>query len=883
MSCIRQEKRRLDYKEPLFTITDVDLTFELDFENTVVTSVSKVKRLTSDANEPLVLDGDELKLLSVAIDGKEVKFVETSTTLTIENVPAEFELTIKTQISPKNNSALMGLYVSDGKYCTQCEPEGFRRITFFLDHPDVLAKYTTHIIAKDGEYPFMLSNGNKISDTVVDGIRTVTWQDPFPKPSYLFALVVGDFDELTDKFVTKSGRKVDVFLYVDKGQAARGFHALESILKSMKWDEERFGLEYDLDRFMVVAVDFFNAGAMENKGLNIFNSKFVLADSKSATDNDVENILSVIGHEYFHNWTGDRVTCRDWFQLSLKEGLTVFRDQEFSSDLGCRPIERLKAISVIKGPQFAEDSGPMAHPIRPDFVMEMNNFYSVTVYDKGAEVIRMIHTILGEDLFQKGMKLYFERFDGKAVTCEDFVKSMEDASGIDLTQFRNWYSQAGTPEVTVSLNYVEENKQAILNLTQFTPATSNQATKEPFVIPVSMALYTSEGKRIDLQRNGEKLNEVQLLTKENDVWVFDNVEERPVVAMFQNFSAPVKFFYPYTESDLITLLKYAEDPVNRYDAMQSLINNYLLVNVANVQRKTEFSNISAIVSAFKYVIKDTNIDNRFKAFLLKLPSVNTLMELFKVIDIDAISEIRNYIFESLSVQLHNNFKNLYVDLYEQYAERVKSGEPYECNEEQIGQRELCASVLPYYIKSLILDGDLDVANSVIKEHYFLSDNMTDCLTAMNIVCQFGLEVQEEILEDFEEKWSDNALVFDNYFRAIAMSEQEGTLERVKGLMNHKCFDLSNPNRVRALIGSFAMANPICFHAKDGSGYEFLTDILIKLNSINAHVAARIMTPMISLNRLDLSRKQYIQKCFDKLLKLDGLSTSLFEKIDKALK
>lgn len=883
MDNARQEKRRLDYKTPDFTVTDIDLTVELDMTKTIVTAKSQVVRLTSDKNQPLVLDGDELKLKAVTVNGSEVAFVETPTSLTISNVPDAFELTVVTEIAPSENSALMGLYVSDGKFCTQCEPEGFRRITFFTDRSDVLAKYTTHIVAKDGLYPCMLSNGNCLSDVVENGIRTVTWQDPFPKPSYLFALVAGDFDDLKEEFTTASGRKVDVHLYVDKGQKERGTIALASILKAMAWDEKRFGLQYDLDKFMVVAVDFFNAGAMENKGLNIFNSKFVLADAKSATDTDIENVLSVIGHEYFHNWTGDRVTCRDWFQLSLKEGLTVFRDQEFSSDLGCRPIERIKAVKVIRGPQFAEDAGPMAHPIRPDFVMEMNNFYSVTVYDKGAEVIRMIHTILGEERFQKGIQLYFKRHDGHAVTCEDFVSAMEDASGIDLKQFRNWYSQSGTPVVTASLSYNQDTKTAKLMISQETPATPNQEHKEPFVIPVSLALYTEAGESIALRRNNQKLESVQLLTKNEECWEFEEVPSMPVVALMQNFSAPVKVEAPYTGDQLITLLKFAKDPLVRFDAMQNLINNYITVNAENIQRGLAVEQPRAIISAFDYILQNKALDKRFAAFLLKLPTVNTLMELFNVVDIDALGKARTSLFDSLSLLLADKFAALYQTEFAVCEARIKANGIYECNDEQIGQRALVAAALEYYVNALVLHGEEAKANELVLKLYSLADNMTDTLTAMNTACNYGLAAQTEILADYEGKWQDNPLVFDNYFRAIGSAVQSDTLARVKELMQHKCFDMNNPNRVRALIGNFVATNPLCFHAIDGSGYEFLTQVLMELNSSNPHVAARIMTPMINLKRFDAKRKELITGCFNQLLQMDGLSVSLFEKIDKALK
>lgn len=878
----RTEKKRLDYRAPDFTVTDVELSFSLDLNATIVTAVSHVVRKTTDKSAPLVLDGDSLKLLDVKVNGAPCAWAETPTTLTLNDVPDEFDLTIKTQIAPAANTALMGLYVSDGKFCTQCEPEGFRRITYFLDHPDVLARYTTHVSAKAGAYPFMLSNGNMIADETKDGVRTVTWQDPFPKPSYLFALVAGDFDELSRTFKTKSGREVAVRLYVDRGQAARGTIAIESILKAMAWDEQRFGLEYDLDRFNVVAVDFFNAGAMENKSLNIFNSKFVLADAQSATDTDMENVLSVIGHEYFHNWTGDRVTCRDWFQLSLKEGLTVFRDQEFSSDLGCRPIERIKAVEVIRGPQFAEDASPMAHPIRPDYVMEMNNFYSVTVYDKGAEVIRMMHTILGEEKFQAGMQLYFKRHDGRAVTCEDFVSALEDASGVDLKAFRNWYSQAGTPVVTVGMAWDENAQTCTLSLRQKTPATPRQSHKEPFVIPMCLAFYTEDGQRIALKRAGKELAEVQILSQNEETWVFDEVAARPVVALLGDFSAPVKLEYPYTDTELNTLLKYAADDFIRFDAVQSLINRYVEVNVSNYERKQPFTTPASLCAAFKFILKDQGLSRRFKAFMLRLPSINTLLGLFKVVDVTAVCAVYNHLADTLATELGAEFLSQYNAQLAEFKARVASKAPSVATEEQMGERALAGVTLAYSAHALKLKGQAQEASALVLNHFELADNMTDTLSAMNTACKLELACREQILAAYEAKWHDNALVFDNYFRAVSMAATPNTLKAVKALLKHPCFDINNPNRVRALVGSFAMANPECFHAQDGSGYEFLTDILIELNDSNPHVAARIMTPMISLNNFDEGRRAKIKACFARLMALPNLSTSIYEKIDKAL-
>lgn len=518
-----QAKYRKDYLSPSHTITDLDLTFDLHDKETIVTAVSQVKQLRDEAS--LRLDGESLKLVSVSVNGTVWEdYQEVEGALVLNALPAEFELTIVTEIDPEANTALEGLYKSGGAFCTQCEAEGFRRITYYLDRPDVLAKYTTKVIAEKAQYPYLLSNGNRIAEGDLEGGRHwVQWQDPHPKPAYLFALVAGDFDVLRDQYVTQSGRNVELEIFVDKGNLDRAPHAMTSLINSMKWDEERFGLEYDLDIYMIVAVDFFNMGAMENKGLNIFNSKYVLANEKTATDTDYLGIEAVIGHEYFHNWTGNRVTCRDWFQLSLKEGLTVFRDQEFSSDLGSRAVNRINNVRIIRGPQFAEDASPMSHPIRPEKVIEMNNFYTLTVYEKGSEVIRMMHTLLGEEGFQAGMKLYFERHDGTAATCEDFVAAMEDASGVDLKQFRLWYSQSGTPTVSVESTYDADQKTYALTISQSTEPTHEQKEKQALHIPFDVELYAANGDVIELRRNGEKVHNVLDITEDKQTFVFENV------------------------------------------------------------------------------------------------------------------------------------------------------------------------------------------------------------------------------------------------------------------------------------------------------------------------------------------------------------------------
>ena len=573
-----QAKYRKDYQSPSHTISQIDLTFDLYDSASIITAVSSVKQERDSST--LVLDGEGLKLVSVVVEGNEWTQYELSETQLILNaLPKDFTLTIVTEVNPEGNSALEGLYKSGGAFCTQCEAEGFRRITYYMDRPDVLAKFTTTVIADKAENPFLLSNGNRVDQGEAEnGRHWVKWQDPHPKPAYLFALVAGDFDVLRDAYTTKSGRNVDLEIFVDKGNLDRANHAMVSLINSMKWDEERFNLEYDLDIYMIVAVDFFNMGAMENKGLNVFNSKFVLANDQTATDTDYLGIEAVIGHEYFHNWTGNRVTCRDWFQLSLKEGLTVFRDQEFSSDLGSRAVNRINNVRIIRGPQFAEDASPMSHPIRPEKVIEMNNFYTLTVYEKGSEVIRMIHTLLGEEGFQKGMKLYFERHDGTAATCEDFVAAMEDASGVDLSQFRLWYSQSGTPTLSVESHYDAEKKQYTLTTRQVTAPTHEQTEKQALHIPFDIELYTATGHVIELQRNGKSVHNVLDVKEAEQTFVFENVSEQPIPSLLREFSAPVKLEYDYSDEELIFLMVNARNEFSRWDAGQMLLAKYIRSN-----------------------------------------------------------------------------------------------------------------------------------------------------------------------------------------------------------------------------------------------------------------------------------------------------------------
>ncbi|OCG06657.1 aminopeptidase N [Gilliamella sp. wkB178] len=863
-------KYRLDYKAPDFTITDIDLDFDLAPEVTTVTARSRVIQKNNTANE-LILDGEDLKLISINIDEQPWHDYQiTDTGLTIHNVPAEFTLTIVNEIKPIDNTALEGLYVSGDALCTQCEAEGFRHITYYLDRPDVLARFSTRITANKQNYPYLLSNGNRIAQgELTDGRHWVQWQDPFPKPCYLFALVAGYFDILKDHFTTQSNRKVDLEIYVDKGNLDRSHWAMTSLKNAMRWDEMRFGLEYDLDIFMIVAVDFFNMGAMENKGLNIFNSKYVLAKPETATDEDYIGIESVIGHEYFHNWTGDRVTCRDWFQLSLKEGLTVFRDQEFTSDLGMRAVKRINDVKLMRTIQFAEDASPMSHPIRPEQVIEMNNFYTVTVYEKGAEVIRMLHTLLGEEKFQAGMKLYIKRHDGSAATCDDFVAAMQDASGVDLTQFKLWYSQSGTPELTVTDSYDAQTKQYTLTVEQYTPATQDQKQKQALHIPLDIELYQHNGEVIALQSHGKTVHHVLNLTQTKQQFIFDNVPEQPIISLLRDFSAPVKLSYDYQDSDLIFLMQHASNAFSRYDAAQMLLAKYVRLNVNNYQQNKPQVLPESVIDAFRAVLLSATTNLALIAQILTLPSENELANLFTVVDPIAIYQVRHYLLTRFANELYDELNAVY--------QHNKTGE-YHINHADIAKRSLkncCLALFAYA-------DNKTHANMLVSQQYYRANNMTDCLAALTSAVKAELDCRAELLTDFDNKWYQDGLVMDKWLALNATSPDKQVLSNVKKLLTHRSFTLSNPNRIRSLIGAFVNNNPVAFHAEDGSGYQFLVEILTELNQKNPQVAARLIDPLIRLKRYGEKRQQQMRHALESLLKIEHLSKDLYEKISKAL-
>lgn len=861
-------KYRSDYRSPDYTITDIDLTFDLNDTKTTVVAISHVVRLSEQADAELVLDGDDLTLISVSVNGQAWQdYRQQAGHLILSQLPADFELEITTEINPEANTLLEGLYKSGGGFCTQCEAEGFRRITFYLDRPDVLARFKTKIIADKAAFPYMLSNGNRIAEGELDnGRHWVQWQDPFPKPSYLFALVAGDFDVLRDTFTTMSGRDVALEIFVDKGNLDRADYAMTSLKNSMKWDEERFGLEYDLDIYMIVAVDFFNMGAMENKGLNVFNSKFVLANPKTATDTDYQGIEAVIGHEYFHNWTGNRVTCRDWFQLSLKEGLTVFRDQEFSSDLGSRPVNRIANVRIVRGPQFAEDRGPMSHPIRPEKVIQMNNFYTLTVYEKGSEVIRMLHTLLGEANFQAGMKLYFDRHDGTAATCDDFAQAMEDASGIDLSRFRRWYSQAGTPVVTVSTAYDAEAKSYAVTINQQTPATAEQVEKQPLHIPFDIELYNSKGEVIDLQSNGQAVHHVLDVKEAEQTFVFDNVAEQPVISMLREFSAPVILEYDYTDDELIFLMVYASNEFARWDAGQMLLAKYIRQNVERVQQGQTVTLPEAVIDAFRGALLDENLDPAFIAEMLTLPSENEIACWYTTVDVDAINQVVGAFTQLLATEMEDEFSAIYHSLTQAQ---------YSLDHAAMAQRALrnkCLSYLAY----------TEQGNTLVAAQYNTADNMTDTMAAMSAANNAQLSCRAAQMADFSDKWSHDGLVMDKWFMLQGTNPAADALENVRKTMDHPTFSLKNPNRTRSLVAGFSANNPVHFHAKDGSGYEFLTEILVILNTTNPQVAARLIEPLLKLRHYDASRQQLMREQLEKLAAMDNLAKDLFEKVQKAL-
>ncbi|MDP2560374.1 aminopeptidase N [Psychrobium sp. 1_MG-2023] len=857
-----------DYQAPNYTITTLNLEFNLDETLTQVIATSQVKQLVQ--GQPLVLDGENIQLVSVAVNQQALtanQYQCTDNQLIIDDLPERFELTVVTELNPTENTNLEGLYVSGDAFCTQCEAQGFRRITYYLDRPDVMAVFTTKVIADKEKYPYLLSNGNKVdSGELANGKHFATWHDPHKKPAYLFALVAGDFDLLEGQYVTRSGRTVQLEFFVDKGNKAKAQHALESLQRAMKWDEERFNLEYDLDIYMVVAVDFFNMGAMENKGLNVFNSKYVLADNDSATDVDYHGIESVIGHEYFHNWTGNRITCRDWFQLSLKEGLTVFRDQEFSSDVGSRAVNRIDAVKIIRSHQFSEDAGPMSHPIRPEAVMEMNNFYTVTVYNKGAEVIRMIHTLLGEERFQQGMANYIERFDGMAVTCDDFVDAMEQGGNIDLSQFRLWYSQAGTPTVDVTQDYDQDSKKLTLTLEQSCPVSGEEQQKQPFHIPVKLELLTEAGEVVTLD-NGEQESLLEL-TQVKQKFAFDNINQSVIPCLLGDFSAPVKLGFDYSEEQLATILAHSANAYSRWDSAQKLFTQAILNNSSVAKESMSLS--STLIESVRTVVCDQATDPALIGLMIELPAVMELFELVDSVDVDAIITARNFVKQTLATTLK-------VELKQRYLEAILAIEEASQSADKVALRALKNSLLG--LLGTIASDDI---NTLIATQFEQATNMTDSISALQIANVNNQLCLKDLSAAFEQRWKTNGLVMDKWFATVGSNPSEQVTDLIVEAFEHPSFSWQNPNRVRSLIGAFAVNNPSRFHSVDGSGYQFLTEQLIRLNEINPQIAARLITPLLPWEKISGQRSALMREQLERLAALPNLSKDLVEKVSLSL-
>ncbi len=860
-----------DYAQPAYWITDVDLVFNIEEEQTQVSSTLSLSKNESISGEqPLVLQGEELCLESVSINGSLLEATEyavTDTDLTIHSVPDTFTLEIKTTTKPQENTSLEGLYKSSGNFCTQCESEGFRKITYFLDRPDVMAKFTTTIIADKEKYPVLLSNGNPAgSGDGENGRHWYKWEDPFKKPCYLFALVAGDLAHIEDHFTTMSGKNVCLRIYVQHHNIDQCDHAMRSLVKSMQWDEQVYGREYDLDVYNIVAVDDFNMGAMENKGLNVFNSKYVLAKKETATDVDFINIEAVIGHEYFHNWSGNRVTCRDWFQLTLKEGLTVFRDQRFTADMNAQTPKRIDDVNVLRTAQFAEDAGPMAHPIQPDAYLEINNFYTVTVYNKGAEVIRMIHTILGEDGFRKGMDLYFDRHDGQAVTTEDFIAAMEAANDVELMQFRRWYMQSGTPEISVEESYDANAQRYELELKQTTPATPEQESKAAFDIPVCVGLLSSDGSDMEVEHAGVKNTSHTLrLNEDAQHFIFENVKEKPVLSLLRGFSAPVKIHFNRSDEELAFCMANDSDGFNRWDAGQQLAIRIIL-NSVNGDKEQAVPDY--FVSAYQKTLSNQTLDKALSARALALPSQAYISEMMTVVDVDAIHQSQKQMEQSLGSALFENWLAVY-----QQCESVE----YDLSPASMGARVLKNTALSYMVAS-----QDERAEALALRQFEQASNMTDQLAAFRVLVHHACDSRDQVIEDFYQQWQHDQLVMDKWFMIQATAPQADTLERVERLFEHDDFDLKNPNRVRSLLGAFCSGNPICFHVTSGEGYRLLGHYIEQLNDLNPQIASRLTTPLTRWKRYDEQRQTHMTAELARLKQLPQLSRDVYELVEKSL-
>ena len=870
--------RLSDYRPPDWLVDRVELDFRLGEDASEVAARLEMRRNPAgDPGAPLVLDGQELELLGVKLEGEPLganRYSVDDDHLIVHEAPDSFRLETRVRIHPERNTALEGLYLSGGSFCTQCEPEGFRKITYFCDRPDVMARYRVRIEADRERCPVLLANGNRIGQGELEGGRHFAiWEDPFAKPSYLFALVGGRLGKLEDSFITASGRRVALEIYTEPHEVAKCHHAMASLKKAMQWDQDRFGLEYDLDVFMIVAVSDFNFGAMENKGLNIFNTKYVLAQPATATDTDYLGIETVIAHEYFHNWTGNRVTCRDWFQLSLKEGLTVFRDQEFTSDLHSRAVKRIADVRRLRAMQFLEDAGPLAHPVRPQSYVEINNFYTATVYEKGAEVIRMLHTLIGEDAFQRGLRIYFARHDGQAVTCEDFVAAMADASGRDLDQFRRWYSQAGTPRLEVRGAYDPATCRYTLDAKQRTPPTPGQPDKEPLHIPLALALLDGEGKEMPLRLDGEADARpgarVLELKRAEERFTFVALPEAPTPSLLRGFSAPVILECDDDDARLRFRMARGSDPYVRWEAGQSYALKLMLGIIEARRHGRKLTLDDGLARAFADTLDAPELDPAFVAQMLALPSESYIGEQMAEVDVDGIHDIREYLRGALGRRLAARFAALYQEL--------ANDEPYRFEAGQVGRRALRNQALAYLMAAGGADG-----RKLCLAQLATADNMTDTMAALGLVAESDLPERTPALARFYERWRDDPLVVDKWFALQASAQRPDAVEVVASLLSHPAFTLANPNRVRALLGAFAMANPTGFHRGDGAGYRLLADRVLEIDPRNPQVASRLAQSFGRWRRYDRSRQAQMRAELERILAAPRLSRDVFEIASKSL-
>ena len=887
-----------DYRPPAFTIETTDLVFDLYENETLVVAKLLFKRneeSPESETDTLVLHGRHMELKKLFVHGKRLKsnqFLMDDDTLTIPELSffvggptQQFTMEIHTRLEPQNNTALEGLYKSRKMFCTQCEAEGFRRITYYLDRPDVMSTFTTTIKADRDKYPVLLSNGNNIASGTVEKDASrhwVTWEDPFKKPAYLFALVAGDLRSLDDSFTTCNGRDIKLQIFVEQKEIDKCDHAMLSLKNAMRWDEETYGREYDLDIFMIVAVDDFNMGAMENKGLNIFNTACVLAEPNTTTDLAFQRVEAVVAHEYFHNWSGNRVTCRDWFQLSLKEGFTVFRDSEFSADMGSRTVKRVEEVNFLKTAQFAEDAGPMAHSVRPDSYMEISNFYTVTIYEKGAEVVRMISLILGAENFRKGSDLYFDRHDGQAVTTEDFVKAMEDASGVDLGQFRRWYSQAGTPVLNVTGEYDAQHKHYTLTVEQHCPDTPGQNNKQPFQIPLGVGLIDPLGEAVTLKLKDEPdaarpvINRVLKVDQQSQQFVFTGVVEKPVPSLLRSFSAPIRLNFDYSREELFFLMVHDSDGFNRWNAAQLLaievIHELQQCRLDGQQGEVPQILIDAYSGVLDSVLAPNELDKAMIAHLLVLPTEGSLIELAELADVDAIHGVREAIADTLALRLVDKFAVVY--------EANRSDAPYQADAASIAQRALKNLALAYLMRTgrdeWIQAADAQFANA---------SNMTDRMAALrclvNAESDRGRELATLALQTFYAQWQHEPLVVDQWFAVQATCQLPQTLDKVHQLLEHEAFDIRNPNKIRSLIGAFCGQNFTGFHAVSGAGYEFLADRVLQLDKLNPQIAARLLTPLTRWKKFDSTRQAMMQEQLQRIKAEAELSKDVFEVVVKS--